>query len=295
MRWKSSSRARKIQDHFQPDRGIPDLSNKVILVTGGNAGLGKETILQPSKHSPALIFLGARSETKANAAITEIREAAPDVAPISFIELDLDSSESIKRAVNLFHAKSSRLDILINNAGIMAYPADTTKEGYEVQFGTNHMGHALLTKLLLPTLQETAKTQRDVRIVSLASKAEAWAPPQLWDFAQLKTDMESTSTFTRYGISKVATSAILAHCHGDTPTYDFPVFAPLVRLVSPLISKTPVTEAKNQLWACVRDDAKSGEFYHPVGLAGKGSPQSQTRKFEDDLWDWTEKELKTYM
>ncbi|KAM5349563.1 hypothetical protein ACJ41O_006068 [Fusarium nematophilum] len=230
------------------------------MVTGGNAGLGKETILQPSKHSPALIFLGARSETKANAAITEIREAAPDVAPISFIELDLDSSESIKRAVNLFHAKSSRLDILINNAGIMAYPADTTKEGYEVQFGTNHMGHALLTKLLLPTLQETAKTQRDVRIVSLASKAEAWAPPQLWDFAQLKTDMESTSTFT-----------------------------------SPLISKTPVTEAKNQLWACVRDDAKSGEFYHPVGLAGKGSPQSQTRKFEDDLWDWTEKELKTYM
>lgn len=111
---------------FNPDKDIPDLSGKVILVTGGNVGLGKQTILQLSKHNPAHIFLAARTESKALAAIEDIRKAVPDAAPITYLNLDLTSFDSIKKAAKDFHAQSQQLHILINNGGIMATPAGTT-------------------------------------------------------------------------------------------------------------------------------------------------------------------------
>ncbi|KEY67558.1 hypothetical protein S7711_10017 [Stachybotrys chartarum IBT 7711] len=303
---------------YNPDTDIPDLSGKVIFVTGGNAGLGLETIRQLSKHGPAEIFLAARSQQKAEGAIKQVREAVPEAAKITFIELDLGSLKSVKRAAEEFKSKSSQLHLLINNAGIMACPAGVTTDGYEVQFGTNHMGHALLTKLLLPTLQATAHTGQDVRIVNLSSGGERWAPSKLWNFEALKTDMPSESTFARYGISKVAN---IHHARALSRRYpeirciavhpgrvsgtnlnrgvaaSFPLLSPFLRFTRMLGARNAnnvAVGALNQLWASVSPDAVSGEFYHPVGVAGKGSSQSQSRELEDQLWEWTENELKGY-
>ncbi|TDZ68201.1 putative oxidoreductase [Colletotrichum trifolii] len=93
---------------FNPDRDIPDLSGKVILVTGGNNGLDKQTVLQLSKHNPAHIFMGARSEKKALEAVTEIRNAVPNAANITFLKLDLASFESVKEAASSFLAQPSQ-------------------------------------------------------------------------------------------------------------------------------------------------------------------------------------------
>lgn len=124
--------------------------------------------------------MGARSQSKAEAAIQEINATLPAESRslIKFLECDLTSFDSIKTAAKQFLAENDRLDILINNAGVMACPESLTKDGFEIQIGTNHFGHALLTKLLLPTLQETAKTapKGSVRIVNLSSAAEAFAP-----------------------------------------------------------------------------------------------------------------------
>jgi len=189
---------------FNPDKDIPDLRGKVILVTGGNIGLGRESIYQLAKHNPSKIFLGARTKAKADATIAEIKKELPS-ANITFLDLDLASFASIKQAADTFEASSKRLDMLMNNAGIMACPAALTKEGYETQFGTNHVGHALLTKLLLPTLQRTAKEPgSDVRIINLSSSAHNWAPKGGLVFDAMKTDMQSYSTWARYGQSKVA-------------------------------------------------------------------------------------------
>lgn len=298
---------------FNPASDIPDLSGKVIFVIGGNVGLGRETVLELSKHKPAQIFLAARSKEKAQAAIDGIVKTVPNAAPITFIELDLGSFDSIKRAAAEFLSKSKQLHILINNASIMATPAGTTKDGYEIQFGTNHMGHALLTKLLLPTLQESTKTS-DVRIVSLSSNAEEYAPTTPWDFDQMKTDMASTARTTRYAISKLAN---IYHSRALSRQYpeircialhpgvvhtsltrglldSFPWLAPIIWLVG-FFLKTPADGARNQLWASVSPDAKSGEFYHPVGIAGKGSELSKDRKLEGDVWKWTEDELEAYL
>lgn len=175
---------------FEPDRDIPDLSGKVILVTGANSGIGRETALQLAKHNPSRIFVGARSQAKAEEAIEQIKQALPDTASsvsLTFLQLDLSSFQSIKSAVETFRASSDRLDILINNAGIMATPPGQTEEGYEIQFGTNHMGHALLTRLLLPILKQTVSTEAnaDVRVIFLSSALESNAP---------KTGYESDST-----------------------------------------------------------------------------------------------------
>lgn len=113
---------------FSPDEDIPDLSGKVILVTGGNAGLGFETIRQLSKHNPAHIYLAARSREKGGAAIKKLKELNPLAAPITFLSLDLASFDSIKAAAQTFRQVSDRLDVLINNAGIMMTPESLTKE-----------------------------------------------------------------------------------------------------------------------------------------------------------------------
>ena len=194
---------------FDPATDIPDLSGKVIFVTGGtfrsitshllltrtctgNIGLGKETILQLSKHNPSHIYLSARNASKALSAISDIQSSFPSTSPpppITFIQCDLSSLPSVQSAAREFAAKEKRLDILILNAGIMAVPPAMTEQGYEIQFGTNHVGHTLLTKLLLPTLLRTAEDGNDVRVVALSSIGHTGAPLSGILFDQLKSPM----------------------------------------------------------------------------------------------------------
>jgi NAD(P)-dependent dehydrogenase (short-subunit alcohol dehydrogenase family) len=190
---------------FDPSKDIPDLSGKVIIVTGGNNGLGKESILQLSKHNPSKIYLCARSSSKAQQAIASIKSAIPN-ANILFLELDLASLASVKSAAETFLAENTRLDILINNAGIMAVPPGLTSDGYEIQFGTNYLGHALFTSLLLPLLLSTSSAPNsDVRIVNVSSIGVRLAPKPGLVLDQVKTDMkEGFSTWELYGQSKLA-------------------------------------------------------------------------------------------
>lgn len=168
----------------------------------GNNGLGLETCRQLAKHNP-YIYLAARTPSKAESAIADIKGTVPN-ANITFLQLDLASLESVKKAADTFNAKSDRLDVLINNAGVMALPASTTKDGYEIQFGTNHVGHFLLTKLLMPTLQRTAEGKRDVRIVNLSSEGHRLPPRGGLVLKDARSNMASYNTWVRYGQSKLA-------------------------------------------------------------------------------------------
>src|SRR5436305_1896460 len=105
---------------FDPDARIPDLNNKIILVTGANTGIGKETVLQLAKHNPAKVYLAARTESKARDAISSIRSAIAKPVDIEYLPLDLSSLKSVGEAAERVKASTSRLDILILNAGIMA-------------------------------------------------------------------------------------------------------------------------------------------------------------------------------
>lgn len=309
---------------FNPKTDIPDLSGKVILITGGkslsysqflylttpihlptylptyiylpsnhhhppanshssatgNIGLGKETILQLSAHNPSRIYLAARTQSKAETAIADIQSQVPD-APIKFLPCDLTSLASVQACARAFVALESRLDILYLNAGVMALPPGQTQEGYEIQFGTNHVGHALLTKLLLPTLLKTAQgsssppaedsgevhsaaaARDDVRIISVASIGHTVVSGL--DFDALKTDMSASSTWTRYGQSKLANILLareLARRHPSlTAVSVHPGFVDTGLYVSHFKSLGPLEWAaykvKNLVWTSVQDGAKT--------------------------------------
>jgi NAD(P)-dependent dehydrogenase (short-subunit alcohol dehydrogenase family) len=302
---------------FDPDTDIPDLSGKVIVVTGGNNGLGKETILQLAKHNPAKIFMGARSEEKAATAIREIKESVPD-ARITFLEMDLASFASVKKAAESVLASSSRLDILINNAGIMATPAATTEDGYEIQFGTNHMGHALLTKLLLPLLEKTAnEPNSDVRIINLSSSAHTQAPKEGLLLSEVKSPMASTSTWVLYGQSKLANvyftrqlaklypriKSVAVHPGSNVGTnissslkQSSKIMIPLIFISNRFLAIPVKDGALNQLWAATgpNEDVKQAAFYYPVGVEFEGSPMVNDPKMAEKLWDFTETELREH-
>ena len=281
------------------------------LRSAGSNGLGAESVLQLSKHNPAKIYLGARDESRAQRSIASIKSFVPD-AKIEFLPLDLASLKSVKQAADAFTASSDRLDILMNNAGIMACPAGLTKEGYEIQLGTNHLGHALLTKLLSPILEKTAETKNDARIVNLSSSAHTWAPRGGLVLKDATTDMKRYSTWSRYGQSKLANiyytrelarrypsiKSVAIHPGSvgtgliSGPAASYPYVGWLLRRLHPIVTVSVQEGALNQLWAAVSPDARSGHFYYPVAKDFWGSEQVRDDAKALNLWEWTEVELK---
>jgi len=284
----------------------------------GNTGLGKETVLQLAKHEPREIFLAARTPSKAEEAIADIKKTVPD-SNITFLQVDLTSFASIKQAADEFNSKSDRLDTLISNAGIMMVPYSHTKEGYEIQFGTNHMGHALLTKLLLPTLLKTAsQPDTDVRIINLSSEGHNLAPSAgiIYDQAAL----EKQSTMARYGQAKLANilharelqkrypsitstslhpGVIITDLYASIGSANFAtrMGLPVMRAVTKagLLYDVPAG-TKNQLWAATaaKEEVGSSYYWKPIGVKSGGSGKAQNAKLAESLWEWTEEELKKH-
>ncbi|KAH8590062.1 hypothetical protein B0O99DRAFT_635535 [Bisporella sp. PMI_857] len=300
---------------FNSDKDIPDLSGKVIIVTGGNNGLGKETIFQLSKHNPRQLYMGARSKFKADEAIKDIKKTVPN-ANIKFLEIDIASLASVKRAADAFLAENDRLDILINNAGIMGVPPGLTEDGYEAQFGTNHMGPALFTKLLMPTLQKTAGLPgADVRIVNLSSEAFKFGPKSGILLSQNKTPLAELSGAARYGQSKLANlyfTKSLAKLYPniksvaihpglvrtgitDNTTNQYKYLSWVFKIASRLFMVDIHEGALPQLFAATgkTSDVRSGAFYFPGVTEFVGNSMTENTKLSDELWTWSETELKS--
>jgi len=155
---------------------VPDQSGKVVIVTGGNSGIGKETC-RVLLAKGAKVYLGARSKEKAEEAINEIKKLTGK-EDIHFLPMDLQDLSSLKDASEHFLSQENQLHLLYNNAGIMATPYGVTKDGYESQFGTNVVGHFALTKLLLPILETTASQTPPgtVRVINVSSLGHNFAP-----------------------------------------------------------------------------------------------------------------------
>jgi NAD(P)-dependent dehydrogenase (short-subunit alcohol dehydrogenase family) len=139
---------------------IPDQTGKVAIVTGANSGLGFE-IVRGLARKNARVVLACRDAARGGKALEAVRREFPG-AQIELIPLDLADLDSIQQFVETFKLRYSRLDILCNNAGVMAIPYRQTKQGFEMQFGTNHLGHFALTGLLLPVILATPGQPRIV-------------------------------------------------------------------------------------------------------------------------------------
>ncbi|MDZ7675578.1 MAG: oxidoreductase [Acidimicrobiales bacterium] len=148
---------------------IPDQSGRVAVVTGANGGLGLETA-EALAGKGAHVVMAVRNQEKAAAAEDRIRSTHPD-ASVELTPLDLGSQDSIKRAAETIRRAHPRIDLLVNNAGVMAMPERHTDDGYEMQFGVNHLGHWTLTAKLLPCLLRSDAEGRKPRVVTVTSVA----------------------------------------------------------------------------------------------------------------------------
>ena len=229
---------------------------------------------------------------------------------IRHIPLDLASFKSIRAAAEKFNSDCDRLDILMLNAGTMGNPPTTTEEGFEVQVGTNHIGHFLFTKLLLPTLQRTVATPAsDVRVVTLSSVGHSAAPSfEVMTSTQALLD---GSTWTRYGASKAAnilfaaelarrypeilsvavhpgavSSDLYAHASASSAIMKYGLAA------SSLAFRNVKSGALNQLWAAgeKRELLTNGAYYVPVG-AQASTQYATDADLGKKLWEWTEAQI----
>lgn len=288
------------------DKDVPDQSGRVFFVTGANSGLGYQTAKLLAGRG-ARVLLGCRSVEKAEAAIADIHAVYPE-ADMRFIPLDLGDLKSIRSAAKLVE-KESRLDVLVNNAGIMMPPREETADGFESQFGVNHLGTFALTGLLLDKLAEGQAP----RVVITASMAHRNGRI---DFDDINAE-ESYSRWGRYAMSKLANllhmyeldrrlraadSPIKAiACHpgvADTElAKNFPGFmVSLFKPVSSLFMNSAAQGAWTTLAAAAGNDVEGGEYFGPgrngewTGPAREVQPRPKAKRIEPAkrLWDISE-------
>lgn len=176
-------------------RDIPELDGHVAVVTGGNGGLGLATV-KGLAGAGAHVVMAARNEDKAAKALQAVLDLHPD-ASVEVVALDLASLASVKAAAEEVRAHHDRLDILVNNAGVMAMPQVTTQDGFDMQFGVNHLGHWALTSHLLPLVVTTPGS----RVVTVSSTAQHSGSPVDPDDPHMREGFDS---WAMYGQSKLA-------------------------------------------------------------------------------------------
>ncbi|KAF8266753.1 NAD(P)-binding protein [Lactarius quietus] len=309
---------------------IPDLTGKVIIVTGGNTGVGKETVKQLLTHN-AKVYLAARSAQKANEAIAELKDETGKEA--IFLQLDLSDLLAVRKAAQEFLSKENHLHVLINNAGVMVTPKEqVTAQKYDLQFGTNVIGAGpwLFTKLLLPALfaaTDASPSQEKARVVTVSSSANYLTKGlDFYAFADgpERTKYSELELYNKSKFGNVVVARELARRHGDkivsTSLHPGNIRTDLLRHISwwknalyvrssityggkPLaefaqywIMYPPSYGALTQLY-CATSPATAdvnGKYFIPWARAGEPNKATLDPQLGERLWSWLENETKNY-
>jgi NAD(P)-dependent dehydrogenase (short-subunit alcohol dehydrogenase family) len=256
---------------------IPDQSGKVAVVTGANSGIGMIAARELAKHG-ARVILACRNTEKGQAAATEIASAAPAGADVEVRELDLGNLESVRSFAS--GVEDERLDLLVNNAGIMMPPRQTTADGFELQFGTNHLGHFALTALLLERLA-AADAARVVTLSSIEHKSgkldfddlqaeSGYSPRSAYQQSKLANAAFGIELDRRLRAAESPVVSVLAHPgYSDTNLQSTGPTGPakaVMRIGNRLIAQSAERGALPTLYAATASDVQGGAYYGPDGF-----------------------------
>ncbi|MBC8068314.1 MAG: SDR family oxidoreductase [Deltaproteobacteria bacterium] len=263
---------------------IPDQTGRTAIVTGANSGIGFETARMLARKG-AEVIIACRNPDKGTAALARIREDAPG-AKVSLAALDLADLDSVTSFAEDFAAQHDRLDLLIANAGVMVPPSSRTKQGFELQIGTNHLGHFALTARLLPLLERTA----GARIVVVASSA---AHMGRIDFDDLSSERKRYRAWSAYSQSKLANLLFMLElgrrldaagsqvrvtgAHPGWTATELQRTAGMARWFNPLFAMKPSEGALPTLRAAVDPTAEQGGYYGPSGMFEMRGPPVAAR------------------
>ena len=292
---------------------VPDQSGRIAIVTGANSGLGSETALALAARG-ARVVLACRDASKAQAALETIRAASP-AASVEVMALDLASLASIRAFAGAVSTRHERLDLLCNNAGVMAIPRRRTADGFEMQLGTNHLGHFALTGLLLPLLLATPKS----RVVSVSSSAHR--PGKIhWDDLQLERSYGKWRAYAQSKLAnllfayeldrrlrKAAASVISVAAHPGYAATNLQavgarmegarVFEKIFEFGNQILAQSAAMGALPSLYAATAPGVRGGDYFGPDGFTEMwGHPRKvgSTARSQDladagRLWELSEK------
>lgn len=286
---------------------IPDLSGKVIIVTGANSGIGFEAAKEFARNGAETI-LACRNLEKATKALNRIKSEIPD-AKAEVIQLDLASIKSIHKFAEKFKKNYKRLDVLVNNAGIMAVPYRETEDGFESQVGINHLGHFALTALLCDLLANTA----GARVVTVSSNGHSIGKMDFDNF--IYEDGKGYSRFRAYGRSKLANLlftyeldrrfkkanidaiAVATHPGSSNTNLGRAWYFDVAKILLSFMTQSAAMGALPTIRAAVDPEVKGAEYYGPGGrvemrghpVRVESSEASHNKEDAKKLWDVSEK------
>jgi NAD(P)-dependent dehydrogenase (short-subunit alcohol dehydrogenase family) len=283
-------------------------AGRTVLITGANSGIGYQAARELARHG-AQVLLGCRSVTKGQAARERILSELPG-AQVAVVELDMASLASIRGFAGAFVGSGARLDVLVNNAGVMALPArELTVDGYERQFGTNHLGHFALTGLLMPALLAAA-TPRVVTVASLAHRngkmewdnlqgERSYSPWGAYNASKLANILfareldrrarEAGSRLVSVAVHPGVSATNIAANGTDLKTRVFKLFGPLM-------VQSDAKGALPTLYAATVPGVQGGEYIGPDGFGEMGGypqvvqpkPQALNEQDGRKLWSVSE-------
>ena len=282
---------------------IPDLSGKVAIVTGSNVGIGFEAAKELAKKN-ATVVMACRNLEKGDEAAAKTILSTNSSLKLEVMKLDLSSLKSVKDFADEFTKKYDRLDLLINNAGVMMPPYSKTEDGFELQFGTNHLGHFALTGHLLPMILKTDGS----RIVNVSSMAHNWGEIYFDDLnfekkynkrraygqskiANLYFTYELQRKFAAIGSTSISTAA-----HPGWTATELQRHNKLFEFFNPFFAQKPMMGALPTLRAAVDPEAKGGDYYGPKGfkeiwgypIKVKSNEISHDKNIASRLWEVSE-------
>jgi len=297
---------------------MPDQTGRTVVVTGANTGLGKEAA-RAFTAKGADVVLACRSEAKARDAKADIEADGPD-GSLTVLELDLADLDSVRAFADAFTDAFDDLHVLANNAGVMAIPRRETADGFETQFGVNHLGHFALTGLLLDALRATGTGTDPARVVTMSSGVHERGRI---DFDDLHGE-RSYDKWDAYAQSKLANLLFAYELDRRIEAADAPVeslaahpgyaatdlqrrgpemMGSTLRTVGMRLANAVLAQPAAQgvlpfLYAATMPDASGGEYYGPGGLANmRGAPERQRsskRSYEEGtayrLWSVSEEQ-----
>jgi len=298
---------------------LPDLTGKVMIVTGGNTGIGYATVKHLARRG-AKIYLAARNEIKGKDAVArlEAEGLGPGNGSIVYLKLDLSHPRQAKEAAVEFMAMEDKLDVLVNNAGAMILPYAKTYEGVQDTMLINYISPFVFTKTLLPLLTKTAKSGSDVRIVNVVTNGHYYVPTpvrfQTLDDFNLEYKGMILSCLRRYFLSKLAgvlfsgelqrrldadnipITVISVHPGGVNSGWsDHATFPKLAAWIASWFMLHPDQGAYTSVIAAAsKDVAETPEKYRnaylvPIGEFGTPSATSQDARLAAELWETTER------
>jgi len=286
---------------------IHDQTGKNILITGANSGLGFETSLALSKKG-ANVIMAVRNLEKGKEAIAKIKAINP-AAKLDLMQLDLSDLDSIKRFSEAYHAKYKTLHVLMNNAGVMAIPKkETTRQGFEMQFGTNHLGHFALTAHLLDLIKSTPNAIVVTQSSGLHKRIDAIQFEDInWDKSYDKWKAYAQSKLANLLFTYELDRQFKAHKINAIATAAHPGFAEtnlqrssgfLVKyLANKLMAQSAEMGSLPILRAATDTGLKGAEYFGPTKMGEmRGYPdlvKSNEASYDSDaakrLWDISEK------